>query len=352
MIDILLVCDHRLDQRLRKRRKWLEESGANVAVYDEDKANWIGVEDSFERLEGLPPLNSFDLVYVSGALIFLKKFFFFLRVRLAGKVVVAEIPDLPLRYSIDFFNRIMGYGFKYIIHFVASKLVVTSEGYFRWLPDKEAILVENLPPFSIAKEIQAKSQRKQQSKKHRLVLAYVGSIRYMEQMELAVQFAILNPELVELHIYGGPISRMKPLLDKYDVSLKSVNNIKVHGPFVYEHSIANIYAGVDLLFSVYDNRQTNVRLALPNKIYEAALAKVPILVAENTYLSEVVRKYDIGYALPAQLGDKIRFNEELIAVIQNISQKKYFGFNRYQEYIFKMIGRQKINFRKLIFDAN
>ena len=46
---------------------------------------------------------------------------------------------------------------------------------------------------------------------------------------------------------------------------------------------------------MYDSTDLNVRLALPNKLYESMYFKKPILVSSNTYLSQVVDQYGIGF---------------------------------------------------------
>jgi hypothetical protein len=38
----------------------------------------------------------------------------------------------------------------------------------------------------------------------------------------------------------------------------------------------------------------NNKVALPNKLYEAMYFKVPIITSKETYLGELVEKYDIG----------------------------------------------------------
>ena len=58
-----------------------------------------------------------------------------------------------------------------------------------------------------------------------------------------------------------------------------------------------IYADTDLVLAVYDNRYENVRLAEPNKLYEAIYFRTPIIVSENTFLAEKVTRLGVGFAL-------------------------------------------------------
>lgn len=71
------------------------------------------------------------------------------------------------------------------------------------------------------------------------------------------------------------------------------------GPFAYSKSIQRLYTDLDLIYSVYDARQTNVRYAMPNKFYEAYITRIPIMVAAGTYLEERVLAAGIGIGVPA-----------------------------------------------------
>ena len=72
---------------------------------------------------------------------------------------------------------------------------------------------------------------------------------------------------------------------------------------------------MDLIWSVYDTSLQNVRIAMPNKFYEAILSRIPIVVAENTYLANRVYKAGIGICVPCD-------NAETIAKILAIACKK------------------------------
>lgn len=41
----------------------------------------------------------------------------------------------------------------------------------------------------------------------------------------------------------------------------------------------------------------NVKVALPNKLYESILCELPIIVAKGTYLSELVEKMGVGVSV-------------------------------------------------------
>ena len=65
-----------------------------------------------------------------------------------------------------------------------------------------------------------------------------------------------------------------------------------------------------LTFAIYDPRFENIRLSLPNKVFEAASVKTPILVSEGTALAELVNNMKIGWTVkyePKNVKNKILF---------------------------------------------
>lgn len=61
--------------------------------------------------------------------------------------------------------------------------------------------------------------------------------------------------------------------------------------------IANIYACVDCIFAVYDADLPNVKIAFPNRLYEAIQCGLPLIVAKGTKLAELVENLGIGFAV-------------------------------------------------------
>ncbi|GHT69694.1 hypothetical protein FACS1894110_19670 [Spirochaetia bacterium] len=85
-----------------------------------------------------------------------------------------------------------------------------------------------------------------------------------------------------------------PLLDDLEYFINK-NQIKYFGTFKYPDDLENIYKQTDLSFIMYNSNILNVRLALPNKLYESMFFKRPVLVTKNTFLAEKVSKYGIGF---------------------------------------------------------
>ena len=92
--------------------------------------------------------------------------------------------------------------------------------------------------------------------------------------------------------------------------------VEYYGRYNYDTDIANLYSKCDCIYSVYDTAYNNVKYALPNKLYESIYCELPILVADGTYLGELVQKWGVGI--------KVDSNslEDLIIKIKLLQQNK------------------------------
>ena len=89
----------------------------------------------------------------------------------------------------------------------------------------------------------------------------------------------------------------KAICDELIEYSKNNENVYFLGKYDYRKDIASIYSKLDCVYSVYDADNPNVRIALPNKLYEAIFCELPIIVAKKTYLSELVESMGVGFSV-------------------------------------------------------
>ena len=323
--SVLVLADHEFDPRLRRKILWIEEIFSDVVICRNQRAEWF-------RSEGFPgdrKVLDYDddrsianfaggLCYVSGARILRDKFRVLSSLRRKNRVIV-EVPDLPLRSRFWLKNKIIETGFRTIFGLVADAGVITAPDFLTGLPPRRPYLVsENCPEEKIALALQAIDPPGRIDRAGESVhIGFVGAVRYGEQIRLLLRYASRRKGIV-VHIFGGPVEAFYSVLEierKATPGLKDAD-IKVHGAFDFERDICDIYKALDILYAVYDARQPNVRLALPNKLYEAALARRYILAAEGTAFAAKVEEAGIGGALPFELKDYPRFETKLDAFLQ------------------------------------
>ncbi len=170
----------------------------------------------------------------------------------------------------------------------STKTVFTSEGFVQYhfgnkKPANTVVIANKLNQGIL------KMEAKEKIDSNKIRVGFVGKPRFKSVVAFAKVLCERHKNY-EFHIYGGPILEEKEGFDallKYDTCF-------YHGPFKNPEDLAEIYSTLDLVLSTYDIEFENVRYAEPNKIYEAIFFRTPIIVSENTFLGDKVKKFGIG----------------------------------------------------------
>jgi succinoglycan biosynthesis protein ExoL len=121
----------------------------------------------------------------------------------------------------------------------------------------------------------------------RIRIGLIGLLRYKVPIEYLLKYVKNRPNSHIIECYGdGPLVN---LIKDY-----VCENIRFYGAFKNPEDLLPIYKSIDVSFVVYDYSSLNVRLAIPNKLYESAFFGVPILCGQNTALSEEAKSWKIG----------------------------------------------------------
>ena len=189
------------------------------------------------------------------------------------------------------------------------QLVLTSDAfwthYYARFGPRRHIVVENTPD----REIWHAFRRR--NREGAFLIGFVGIIRYLPCLESLIEAVrILRKEGRDIRIRfagGGEVDRLRQFCGGDDF-------VEFTGPFRYALEAPALYADLDLIYSVYDTRSPNVRVAMPNKFYEALITRIPILVASGTYLADRVTEAGIGAAVapldPVEIASTLRTAHE------------------------------------------
>ena len=172
------------------------------------------------------------------------------------------------------------------------KLIVTSPMFYmtryrKYLSKERCIYIPNFPDISFFECYEHKSSG-------RFSIAFIGAIRFLDQMKMLIDAT----EGVDIDVYFIGGSHEEDILKELKEYAAERTNVFFLGKYNYNQDIARLYGMVDCVYSVYDVRNLNVRIALPNKLYESIICGLPILVAKNTYLGKLVRRWGVGIAVP------------------------------------------------------
>ena len=218
-------------------------------------------------------------------------------------------------------------------------LVLTSmkyyDVYFSDIIEKNKVVyIPNMPESATFAGYKPKNRDNEQ-----FTVGFIGWIRYKDQLRMLVKAA-------------GK-ANCKVLFAGTDTEGESFENYCSQFPYVsflgtydYESSIKDLYDMVDCVYAVYDADWANVRVALPNKLYETILCEKPIIVAKGTYLSEQVKEYGIGYAvshndpeeLIVLLNELKNRPEHYLDCIQNCrNAKTIIDLNKYNKQLYRKV---------------
>lgn len=170
-------------------------------------------------------------------------------------------------------------------------LVVTSPKFYDMhycsLISKEKMLfIPNAPDAEVFRNYH---------KKHggTFTIGFIGGIRYLDQMKMLVDAAGKTGCNVVFAGAGGTSGDYEEI----QAYCKDRDYVRITGKYDYNTQIAQLYGMVDCVFAVYDADNPNVRIALPNKLYESILCELPIIVAKGTYLEELVKEWGVGVSV-------------------------------------------------------
>lgn len=96
------------------------------------------------------------------------------------------------------------------------------------------------------------------------------------------------------------------------------------GPYSHDRDIRDIYARVDVLYAIYD-RSYDKRIHLAYRLCEAINCGLPIIVARDTHMEEVVRAYDVGVA--AEIGNVEELTARLVELWSSSDMRRRFTEN-------------------------
>ena len=173
-------------------------------------------------------------------------------------------------------------------------LVVTSpkfyDMHYKDLISKDRMLfIPNAPDIDVFKNYKKKNGGT-------FTVGFIGGIRYLQQMKMLVDVAS-EVGFNVLFAGAGGTSTEYDVIRKY---CEGMQNVTFTGRYNYDTEIASLYGRVDCVFSVYDADNPNVRIALPNKLYESIICELPIIVAKGTYLAELVEEWGVGVSVSHQ----------------------------------------------------
>jgi glycosyltransferase involved in cell wall biosynthesis len=215
---------------------------------------------------------------------------------------VADLRESYIEPPSNMINRIVVNFVKYVeksCFSIVDSLIVCSPKFYdvyfeKFISNDKVAFIPNAPERGVFDEYNAKKEGK-------FTVGFIGGIRYLNQMKMLVDVA----ENINCNVLFAGAGGSSAIFDEILDYCKNKNWVSFYGKYDYKKDIAKLYGMVDCVYAVYDADNANVRIAVPNKMYESVICGLPIIVAKNTYLSEIVNKWGIGVAVGHKNSDDL-----------------------------------------------
>ena len=178
----------------------------------------------------------------------------------------------------------------------AYTTVISSKGFLKWLPYKKNYNIIHNMPVNYEVNINKRLKNSDYSK---INIAYVGMVDYFHQNS-ALADKLCDSQRYSLQYSGVVAERCK--IKEY-VEGKKYTNIQFTGPFSNNEKF-KLYIDADMINAIYGNDSLIVTTALPNKLYDALIYRIPIIASKGTFLGEIIEEHKIGIAVDIE-GDSL-----------------------------------------------
>lgn len=123
-----------------------------------------------------------------------------------------------------------------------------------------------------------------------ITISFIGSVRFIEQQKRIIKF-FSNDSRFKLNFIGKGSEQLQEFCQ-----VNNYNNVNLIGYFE-RSKLSDFYEMTDIALNSYGNDNPFIDFALSNKLYSAAMMGMPIIVSPNTYMAEIVEKYNLGFIL-------------------------------------------------------
>lgn len=248
------------------------------------------------RKEGFDRL----IIFTIAPMFFLGKKFL---ARYKGRFIADVRDDSPFRRKFPEALRKIGD--------LAYATTISSPNYAAWF--NESILCHNAEAKTVEKAL---SYTPKYAKSDVLRIVCAGTM-IEEDKNIEILSELKNDGQLKF-VYFGRKNEGEQKIERY-VKENGVNNVEFQGEYRKEQ-IIDIYRNHADLVNILRARSEVNAEALPNKLYDAAAAGVPIVVfSHNQAIVDYAKKYSLGLILE----DKPNIREELFSKYQNFSFRDY-----------------------------
>lgn len=231
---------------------------------------------------------------------------------------------------------------KFIFKYIENKVIensyltlISSKGFYSFIDKSDKVVnIHNLPAKYTLEKYPKKINRSD------IVIGSVGMTAYFKENNALIRKLANHPE-IQLHYYGIITDEWN--IDEYLRENVQIKNMHFFGKFKNEEK-KSLYKKITFINNIYGCDSINARTLTANRLYDAAIYKIPIIVSKGTYLSQIVEEYGLGFSIDV-------FNDDVNLEINNfIDNFKIEEFNRNCEKFMNFIVQEQNHVNKMLID--
>lgn len=187
---------------------------------------------------------------------------------------------------------------------------ISSRGYLKWIsPSNKIRVTHNIP-------VKYNEYPDPRAVQHPIRIESVGMVSYYHENRTLIDKLGGNSNYY-LGFYGDRSGEwsdavVTELQEKY-------KNVHFYDHFNNDEK-PRIYEKTDLINGIYGDTLINVKTLTPNRLYDAAIYKIPIIVSSGTWVAECVNNYGIGLTVNVFKDD---IAEKITAYFSKFDAKKF-----------------------------
>ncbi|WP_143544865.1 glycosyltransferase family 4 protein [Salinicoccus halodurans] len=178
------------------------------------------------------------------------------------------------------------------VYYAMAKLIknslfttISSEGFKRFLPPYKYVLVHSYNN-NVLKEIRPNYTKVKENEP--IKICFIGYVRFYEEDKKLID-TLGNDNRFILQFFGSGSDELKNYA--YE---KGIKNVITKKAFKVEET-PHLLQKADVINNLYGNGNIALDTAISIKYYYTLKMQIPILVNENTYISHIAQKTDVGF---------------------------------------------------------